>query len=1012
LNCKRYVYIVLIFLILGALPIIAQTRVTVERDFDNGWQLMVDGEPLVVHGIVWTFVPIGENYSYILWNQSDEYIRTLIDTDAELLKAMGVNVIRVFSDVPPQWVQYLYQRHGIYTVVNDLFGRYGMTVDGRWLGRTDYSDMRTRELILDQVRATAERYKGVPGVLFYLLGNENNYGLEWDSDAIEDLPVGQRLEVRAGYLYSLFEEGVRTVKDVDPFKPVGIVNGDIQYLNIIKELVPTMDLIGINTYRGERAEDLFYSSIANSLDIPLVFTELGADAFNIRTGREDQLSQAMFIHSQWQEIYQQSYGKGLSQNVLGGFVFEWIDEWWKSGMVEGLDEHDMTGTWANGAYWTDAVQNENNMNEEWFGIAYQSPLTEDGINKRRLRAAHYVLQQAWVLDQYSSTAEEVEEHFAGIDVEMIALRTELDSMATELQEEPVVSMSGSLNILSRAEFDNLSIGAGFKQGLTISNGQWLYLTTDLAPIEDLTASVTLRIQGEVADSPLFQEEFSRFEYLEIDSTVVTDANGDPATLTSISGQPVEIYQAEFSYSTDAVDIDGYYHNGHGAWLGEGDYFGLLPESFDFLGMDLEGSNAPVGIEINPKGLLENLKIYGGPEPYWGAAPQIFVKWYQPGELFTWGAIWNETFSMEDPSLASGGYSRRASLYGSVDLLPYIQVDFGLLHSGSEKIGVLYDDVAADGTVTTNRQIGLADTFAGRIDLASTLFFYTTLRASYTYAGLVATSNGMIIRNGSQLGQDGSANKHEIDASAELVIGPFGITPKIRYRLPLSHPLPVVNFGPRKPLEDPFTVWSNREAIQAELILTYDPKGDTYFFDWNADEREHAGLAASLSFLYNPYLGPTDANSYFMADGTPASFTTGLPAVQNTWSAVARVVSNPLPDLRGVFTFRTGLGQSTGEDPDLINYYAGSAEVRLRQWIAGLYLSFNDWGPADWYRNFNITYPWQWTVDLARGFSVPTFMGMENRFGINWSGKQFDSADPDADGRTWQSTISAYFNLTW
>jgi beta-galactosidase len=98
----------------------------------------------VVHGIVWTFVPIGENYSYILWNQSDEYIRTLIDTDAELLKAMGVNVIRVFSDVPPQWVQYLYQRHGIYTVVNDLFGRYGMTVDGRWLGRTDYSDMRTR----------------------------------------------------------------------------------------------------------------------------------------------------------------------------------------------------------------------------------------------------------------------------------------------------------------------------------------------------------------------------------------------------------------------------------------------------------------------------------------------------------------------------------------------------------------------------------------------------------------------------------------------------------------------------------------------------------------------------------------------------------------------------------------------------------------------------------------------------------------------------------------------------
>jgi beta-galactosidase len=1010
MNFKKIITLMLLLCLLPALA--AQTWVKVANNPEEGWRLLVDGEPISIHGMVWAFTPIGDNYSYNLWDKSEEFIQQMIDRDAVLMQEMGVNVIRSFSMIPPKWVTYLYERYGIYSVINDMFARYGLSVDGRWMGRTDYSDLRTREVILEQVRETAETYKGVPGVLFYLLGNENNYGLEWSSDAIEDLPVGQRLEVRAGYLYSLFEEGIQVVKSVDPTKPVGIVNGDIQYLNIISELVPSLDILGVNTYRGRYAHSLFYESVDATLNVPIVFTELGADAFNIKTGKEDQFAQADIVKDQWEEIYLQSYGKGGEQNALGAFVFEWIDEWWKHGMTEGLFEHDKTGTWSNGAYEFDNVSGRNNMNEEWFGIVYQSPYLEDGISRRRLRAVYYVLQDIWELDQLESTAEEIAAHFDDINLEMIALRTDITALEQEKLEDPIVSVEGSLSFATRAEFDDLSIDTDIKRGLTLSDGEWLYLTTKLKPLENLTAELTLRLQGNVPDTVLYDEETSRFEFLDVSSTVVTNKDGDATDLNVLNRLPIEIYSAEFSYDTEMFTLDGYFHNGHTDWVAEGDFFNLLPESFDFVGMDLDNSRAPIGIEYTGKQLFEGLKIYGGPEPYWGAEPQVFVKYYNPGSVLSYAVLWNEALTVVDPAIADGTHSRRASAFMSLDFWPIIDVDFGVLHSNPEKIGELYSDVSADRTVTANQEINLLDTFAGKISLKSNAFLYTYLNASYIYAGRVASANPFMSRNGSQLTDLGTGNKQEVRFGADVALGYLTVSPTFLWRRPLSFPLPIASFGPRSPLTDVFTVWDNREAVQTEIMLGWDPKGDTFFHDWNADEREHADIAASLSFLLNSYLGSTDANNFFLADGTPASFSSGLPAVENTWSLNFKMISNPFPDFRAVVNFRTGLGQSTGEVTDLINYYAGSAQVRYKNWIFFGSLSKDDWGPADWYRNFNITYPWQWTVDIARGFAIPTFMGSENRIGVNFSGKQFADSDPDKDGRIWQSVLSGYLNISW
>ncbi|MFN5664228.1 MAG: hypothetical protein ACK461_03480, partial [Bacteroidota bacterium] len=58
----------------------------------NGYMLSVNGKPTFINGMNWDYFPIGTNYSYSLWNQSDDIIRAALDNEMSLLKNMHVNV--------------------------------------------------------------------------------------------------------------------------------------------------------------------------------------------------------------------------------------------------------------------------------------------------------------------------------------------------------------------------------------------------------------------------------------------------------------------------------------------------------------------------------------------------------------------------------------------------------------------------------------------------------------------------------------------------------------------------------------------------------------------------------------------------------------------------------------------------------------------------------------------------------------------------------------------------------
>ena len=46
---------------------------------ENGVRLVVDGKDFMINGMNWDYFPIGTNFSYSLWNQSDEVIKAALD---------------------------------------------------------------------------------------------------------------------------------------------------------------------------------------------------------------------------------------------------------------------------------------------------------------------------------------------------------------------------------------------------------------------------------------------------------------------------------------------------------------------------------------------------------------------------------------------------------------------------------------------------------------------------------------------------------------------------------------------------------------------------------------------------------------------------------------------------------------------------------------------------------------------------------------------------------------------
>lgn len=393
-----FIGIFLFFCITFALTGTLKSKVYIKKLKNGGYQLIVGGRPYFVKGVCYSPIPIGKNHEYDWWSDTNQPWRV----DGKLMQEMGINTVRFYQ--PGE------NPESVKKVIRDFYQLYGIrTVLGHWLGFWEYpcpfyGDTKFRERIKKEVLEMVLLYKDEPGILFWILGNENNYSClgqvnPWSSEEIDREPDPMKQKnMRARIYYSFVNELAKEIHKIDPSRPVALGNGELIGLDAAAKVCRDIDLVACIIYRGKTFGNLF-KSLRATFDKPIVLSEIGADCYDAYLKKEDQNMQAFFLESQWRQIYENLAGnkEGVG-NCLGGIIFEWTDEWWKHNQfaAEGWKIHDTESHWSNGSYYFDikAVKNMN-MNEEWFGIVALSEELENGLNKRVLRKAYYLIREFW-----------------------------------------------------------------------------------------------------------------------------------------------------------------------------------------------------------------------------------------------------------------------------------------------------------------------------------------------------------------------------------------------------------------------------------------------------------------------------------------------------------------------------------------------------------------------------------------------------------------------------------------
>ncbi len=979
---------------------------------DKGMKLVVNGKDFMINGMNWDYIPIGTNtVNANFWTKSDEFIKAALDSEMSLLKNMNVNVIRQYTGVPARWIKYIYENYGIYTMLNHSFGRYGLTLDGAWVAVTDYANPRTQKELLSEIDQLVKNYNNTPGLLMYLLGNENNYGLFWAGAETEDFPDDEEErkfvgENRGRPMYKLMNEAAIKIKAMDASHPVAICNGDVLFIDIIAQECKDVDIYGVNMYRGISFGDAF-QVVKDKLNKPMMLTEFGADAFNAKENKEDQKMQAYYDLGNWKEIYENAAGLGKAENSIGGFTFQFSDGWWKFGFDDrkNAEVHDNNASWSNGGYLIDFEQGENNMNEEWFGICAKGPTNARGLYDLYPRAAYYALKEAHRLNPYADgvTLDFVDNYFSNIQLMDAVLKARGDKAALEGEGNSKIRMSNL-----RAEFTTFNTGGSLittpKSGdpdnvvypdqLGFDHMQSYYVGVEGNPSPNMRANVNFNILGHVANNPIdeiFYENRGR--------TVSVNTPEGNLDLTNLNG--VKVYSAEYEWNAKEFDLRGFYRTGHYHWGYEGDFFGLYPEANYGPNLDIYNGEI-IGAEIDGKKGLKGLKAAFGPQLWWGANPAVLLKYTTKIGHYDITGVYHEDIDDAADAISSFAVplpkTRRVALHIKREF-GNIGVEVGGIWGGQPLNGrefQIAEGESGNYTIYTDK-INSSDNWGGKAKITyskGAINWY----AQGAVQGLVANGGADQTKTftGWRLKDSGSGNQTNFLTGFTYLVGNLQIAPNFLWQKPIVAAMPNDVQAPgrlRNIQDDPFAVRANRETVAGELLLSYDPTPGTWMYEWDNDMAEDAKFAINAGFVYRHHPTAQDAAIGFLSNRTSFAFPNSAPA-QDLWEFNSRIVSKASPDFGVIANIYFGNAQANGSDPRLIERVGGDIRLIYNKIKITTQVKVNDWGPFDYHRDFNLTYPLQLMLDLSTSVGKPNwFILPDTRIGIRGTWRSMDQYSP-------------------
>ncbi|HUV25688.1 MAG TPA: PQQ-binding-like beta-propeller repeat protein [Methanomassiliicoccales archaeon] len=326
----------------------------------DGYKINVNGEEFLVKGVNYAPGPIGSDNSYCPYGDwFQPYWQTIYKRDIPRLKEMGANTVKTYAITAWQWGdphRALIKHTDFYDTLHEN-GLY--VIPSVYTTKTDIQnyDPATWDAqeVMQQWKAILAEGKDHPAVLGWCIGNEVNGG-----DVLNDEYFWKNYNDIVGHIKNLSADKMTLIALQDESES----GGGIAPIHLHDGIMTNLDVWGVNSYRGTISTgfDFLFEKHKTYSEKPLLITEFGPPA-STRDGSGNAVLQSNNAEntSKYIEAHWQGHDDSIMNNTdvcQGGFVFEWIDEWYKIGLVYEHDPSAAKNDAFPGGWW----------DEEWFGI--------------------------------------------------------------------------------------------------------------------------------------------------------------------------------------------------------------------------------------------------------------------------------------------------------------------------------------------------------------------------------------------------------------------------------------------------------------------------------------------------------------------------------------------------------------------------------------------------------------------------------------------------------------------
>jgi hypothetical protein len=625
------------------------------------------------------------------------------------------------------------------------------------------------------------------------------------------------------------------------------------------------------------------------------------------------------------------------------------------------------------------------------------------------RAAYYGLQRAFQLPAYGPGVDlaAIKAHFAAIDPATLVLAARGDRSTLVGDALSRIRVSGLRMDLATYSTDATSsrtpgASAALANAYPAFKGfdrlESFYAELEAHPMETFKAKMSFNVLGNVPTNPIdeiFYENRGRRQIVQTDGPNVQFNDRER----------LRIYNASVAWDDRNFRLDGFYRTGHYHWGYEGDFFGLYREANYGRNIDIYNGVAPVGVEFTGKRKLQGVKVAFGPELWWGANPSVLGKYRRRVGNFDVTGMYQEDIGKLSASATQSSFAvpipqtRRATL-ALATTRGALGLEAGAIWAGATRVGQLFQVV--DGEPGNYRvlqdKVRASDAFGGKAKAT-----YTKGRYSWygqgAIMGLVADGGPTSVQTftGWSLRETGLNNQWNVISGVSAIFGHFQIAPNLLYQKPIVGPVPAGVPAPGRPrnvIDDAFAVRANRETRGAELLLTFDPTPGTWMYAWDNDMREDARVAANLGFTYRKLPTTQDAAIGILGDGRTTFAFPGATPARSLWEVRSRIVSQVARDVRLIANLFGGTAEPNGNDTRLLHRYGGDFRVVTGHLKLMGAAKWNDWGPFDYQRDFNLTFPQQFMLDASYVLGKPQWFDVpETRFGVRGTMRSLDKFSP-------------------